>query len=90
MATKRLPRYDVHETPGVAGGYPCVGNARIPVRVIVEHVRAGAGIERIIAMYPQLTAAQVQDALAYYEDYPARVDEDIRTNAEALAALQRR
>ncbi len=41
-------------------------------------------------MYPQLTAAQVQDALAYYEDYPARVDEDIRTNAEAFAALQPR
>jgi uncharacterized protein (DUF433 family) len=69
MATKALSQYDVHETPGVAGGYPCVGNTRIPVRVIVEHV---------------------QDALAYYEDYPARVDEDIRTNAEAFAALQRR
>lgn len=89
MATKPLPQYDVHETPGVAGGYPCVGNSRIPVRVIVEYARAGVGVERILTMYPQLTADQVKSALAYYEACPARVDEDIRTNAEAFAAIQR-
>jgi uncharacterized protein (DUF433 family) len=53
-------------------------------------MHAGVSIERILAMYPQLTVDQVRGALAYYEDYPARVDEDIRTNTEAFAAFQRR
>jgi uncharacterized protein (DUF433 family) len=90
MVTKPLSEYDVHETPGVSGGYPCVGTTRIPVRVIVEFMHAGASVERILAMYPHLTVDQVHGALAYYEAYPDRVDEDIRTNAEAFAALKRR
>ena len=80
----------VRETPGVCGGYPRVGHTRIPVRLIVELTRAGATSDEILAMYPQLTAAQVQGALDYYARDPARVDEDIAGNVEALAALRSR
>ena len=80
----------VRETLGVCGGSPRVGHTRIPVRLIVELRRVGAAIDEILAMYPQLTAAQVQGALDYYARNPARVDEDIAGNADALAALRGR
>src|SRR3954452_7008496 len=80
----------VQETPGVSGGYPCVGNSRVPVRLIVEYTRAGLSVDDILDKYPHLTVEQIRGALDYYAAYPARVDEDIATNAQALAELQNR
>lgn len=80
---------DIRETPGVCGGYPRVGETRIPVRVIVECARAGLDVVGILAMYPDLTREQVQGALDYYAQHPERVDEDIATNERALAALHK-
>lgn len=77
----------IHETPGVCGGFPCVGNTRIPVRVIVEAFRAYGSPEAVANYFPQLTSAQVDAALAYYREYPARVDEDIESNNRAFAEL---
>lgn len=91
MATARRENADeettIHETPGVCGGFPCIGNTRIPVHVIVEAFRAYGSPEAVAGYFPQLTRAQVDAALAYYRDYPARVDEDIESNARAFAEL---
>lgn len=76
----------IHETPGVMGGYPCIGNARIPVRIVVEAMHAH-GIEGAYGYLPQLSHAQVDAALAYYRAYPARVNEDIETNNRAFTEL---
>lgn len=80
----------VQETPGVCGGYPCVGNTRIPVRLIVALHRATGNYQRIQEWYPHLTPAQIKGALDYYAATPARVDEDFARHAEAQAALQAR
>ena len=80
----------VTETPGVCGGYPCVANTRIPVRLIVEFFRETRDVAAILAIYPQLSREQVEGALAYYAAHPERVDEDIAWNAEVLAQLQKR
>ena len=80
----------VQETPGICGGYPCIGDTRVPVRLIVELTRDGLSIDDLLAVYPALTREQLLGALEYYAAHPARVDEDIRTNATALAELQRR
>ncbi len=77
----------IRETPGVCGGYPCVGNTRIPVRVIVEAFRAYGSVDAVGDYFPQLTRAQIDAALAYYREYPARVDEDIASNNRAFAEL---
>ena len=79
----------IHETPGVMGGYPCIGRTRIPVRIVVEALRV-YGIEGAYGYLPQLSRAQVDAALAYYRAHPARVDEDIETNNRAFAALTAR
>ncbi len=80
----------VKETPGVCGGYPCIGDTRIPVRLIVEFTRDGLDIDAILAIYPQLSREQVRGALDYYKAHPARVDEDIARNARSWMELQGR
>jgi uncharacterized protein (DUF433 family) len=91
MAIARRPRADdetiIRETPGVCGGYPCIGNTRIPVRAVVEALRANGSMETVADYCPQLSRAQIDAALAYYEDFPARVDEDSATNYRAYANL---
>ncbi len=74
----------INETPGVMGGYPCVGDTRISVRALVEVGRL-YGVETIAEYYPYLTRAQIDAGLAYYAAHPARVDEDIERNRRADA-----
>lgn len=76
----------IHETPGVMGGYPCVGNTRIPVRALVEVLHLYGSVEAVADYFPQLSHAQVDAGLAYYREHPARVDEDIETSRRADAA----
>jgi len=89
MATRRATAEDtnaaIHETSGVMGGYPCVGNTRIPVRALVEVLRLYGSVEAVVDYFPQLSRTQVDAGLAYYHAYPARVDEDIETNLRADA-----
>ncbi len=88
MATARRTSMDedtmIRETPGVCGGFPCVGNTRIPVRALVEALRTYGNAEAVADYFPQLTRAQVDAALAYYRHHPDRVDEDIATNHRAV------
>jgi len=84
MATRRATAEEtnaaIHETPGVMGGYPCVGDTRIPVRALVEVLRRYGSVEAVGDYFPQLSRTQVDAGLAYYHAYPARVDEDIETS----------
>jgi uncharacterized protein (DUF433 family) len=83
-------QYFVRETPGVCGGSPCVGNTRIPVRLIVAFTRDGVTIPELLELYPHLTAEQLHGALAFYAAYPARIDKEIEENARAIAEIQAR
>jgi uncharacterized protein (DUF433 family) len=92
MAARR--EYDIettiHETPGVSGGYPCIGATRIPVRTVVQLYAITDDIDAVMDELPQLTREQIEDALAYYHAHPTRVDEDIARNAATLAMLRAR
>ena len=85
MATLHDVDTAIHETPGVMGGYPCVGNTRIPVRALVEVGWLYGTPEAVADYFPQLSRAQVDAGLAYYRAHPARVDEDIETSRRADA-----
>lgn len=80
----------ITETPGVCGGYPCIGATRIPVRMIVELFNDTDDLNQTVAMFPQLTRQQITDALAYYREHPDRVDADIARNARVVAHLAAR
>jgi uncharacterized protein (DUF433 family) len=55
-------------SPWVMGGEPCVRATRIPTADLhaLRHER-GLGTERIVALYPALDAAQVEDAIRLEE-----------------------
>jgi uncharacterized protein (DUF433 family) len=79
----------VRETEGVCGGYPCVGMSRIPVRSLVLAYRGLQDFDRVVETFPTLTPEQIRGALDWYILHPARVDEDIVRNDQALAELAR-
>ncbi len=61
--------------PGIGEGEAVVRGTRISVRHIVERIQAGQSIKELLAALPHLTAAQVYDALSYYYDHQAEMDQ---------------
>lgn len=64
----------------ILSGEPIVVGTRTPVRSIVEMWRLGVNPEEIPLHYPHLTLAQVFDALSFYQDNMAEVNEYIERN----------
>lgn len=51
--------------PEIMGGRACIRGMRIPVSVIVGQIAHGATVEEVLADYPDLESADVQQALEY-------------------------
>jgi uncharacterized protein (DUF433 family) len=51
--------------PQIMGGRACIRGMRIPVSVIVGQVASGAAVGEILEGYPELEAADIQQALEY-------------------------
>ena len=51
--------------PAILGGKPCVKGTRISVEFLLELAASGAGRDDILKSYPQLTGADVEEALNY-------------------------
>lgn len=64
----------IRKTPGVCGGAACIGDTRIPVWTIVLMSEAGAGPAEMLAIYPQMTAADCAAALNYALKHRAEID----------------
>lgn len=78
--------YVIH-TPGVCGGRPCIKGTRVPVKAIVGYYKMGLGTEEILEGLPHLTPAQVYEALSYYHDHQAEIEQDIEdSRVEQLIA----
>jgi uncharacterized protein (DUF433 family) len=60
MAFKRISA-----DPGIMGGVPCIRDSRVPVAMIVRMVADGTPVERLLEEYPQLTDADVREALRF-------------------------
>lgn len=73
QTAKETPR--IVRRPDISGGEPTIRDTRISVRHIVERSQAGQSIEDILAALPHLTAAQLYDALSYYHDHRAEIDQ---------------
>jgi len=61
----------------ILGGRPTIVGTRIGVGLLARFLRAGDGPDEILLTYPHLTPAAVYDALAYYFDHQAEIDEQI-------------
>jgi uncharacterized protein (DUF433 family) len=51
--------------PQIMGGRACIRGMRIPVSVIVKQIAHGSSREEILADYPDLEAADIQQAMEY-------------------------
>ena len=51
--------------PGVLGGKPCVKGTRLSVEFLLELAASGASRDQIVARFPQLGPADVEQAFRY-------------------------
>ena len=62
---------------GVCGGSPVIRETRFPVSSVAIQYKRGLSAEDILRDFPQLTAAQVYGALAYYFDHQPEIEAEI-------------
>ena len=79
MFTETSSRYVTHN-PEILGGEPIIIGTRTSVRAIVGLWRLGIMPEEIMSNLPHLTLAQVFDALSFYLDHQAEINEYIEQN----------
>ena len=51
--------------PEQMGGVPCIRGLRIPVATVVDMIADGMARDEILAAYPDLEAADIDEALHY-------------------------
>jgi len=64
----------------VLGGAPIVRGSRIAVRLIAQMYRGGDSVDDILKTYPHLSATSVHDAISYYLDHRAEIEQEILAN----------
>ncbi|MFG6094477.1 DUF433 domain-containing protein [Leptolyngbyaceae cyanobacterium CCMR0082] len=79
MTTAAVSRY-VTRNPDILGGEPIIMGTRVSVRALVGQWRLGTPAEEIPTQFPQLTLAQVFDALSFYLDNQVEINEYIERN----------
>ncbi len=68
------------KSDAILDGEPIVKGSRTPVRVIVEMWRVGVSPEEIPQRLPHLSLSKVFNALSYYLDHQAEINEYIERN----------
>ncbi|MBG1242539.1 DUF433 domain-containing protein [Nostoc sp. NZL] len=79
MFAETSSRY-VTRNPEILSGEPIIIGTRTSVRVIVGLWRLGIMPEKILSHLPHLTLAQVFDALSFYLEHQAEINEYIERN----------
>lgn len=74
---KRTDHPHVVKVRGVSSGEPVISGTRIMVRTIIEQYQLGNSIDNILWDFPQLSSAQVHDALSYYHDHKKEMDKHL-------------
>ena len=70
---------------GVHGGRPIIRGTGVSVQTIVEQTRLGRSPVQIVEDYDGvLTLAQVYDALSYFHEHQAEIEQDFARNRAAL------
>jgi uncharacterized protein (DUF433 family) len=67
-------------TAGVCGGRSIIRGSRIAVWQIAWLFKAGETMDEIALDYPHLSPASIYDAISYYLDHQAEIEQDIAEN----------
>lgn len=90
-STRRNRHPYITRRPTVSGGKPIIAGTRIKVsQVAIEYERLNWSPDQIVDAHPQLTLAQVHDALSYYYDHRREIDADILANEDFVAGLKKK
>ena len=74
----------IQKTPGVCGGDARIRDTRIPVWSVVNALHGGVSAQALLTHFvTPLTTADVQAAIAYYDEHSEEIDNAIRLNEEA-------
>ncbi len=65
---------------GIGSGEPIIRGSRVSVRLIAEYYKAGMTVDEILRDYSHLHAAAIFDAISYYIDHQAEIEERIEAN----------
>lgn len=66
-----------------AGPQAVIKGTRVPVSIIIGYFRIGETPESLVKnILPYLTLAQVYDALSYYHDHQAEIEQELSENTE--------
>lgn len=66
-----------------AGPQAVIKGTRIPVSIIIGYFHIGETPESLVKnILPHLTLAQVYDALSYYHDHQAEIEQELAENTE--------
>ncbi len=76
MSAPEINHYYVEKNRNIYEGKPVIKGTRVPVASIVNHYRSGMDIEEILDGYPNITPAQLFDALSYYFDHKDEIDKE--------------
>ena len=79
----------IERRAGVQGGRPVIKGSRFPVSSIVQNHCRGLSVDEIIDIFPWLRPEEVYDALSYYYDHRAQIEEEIATLTDLEAAMRR-
>jgi uncharacterized protein (DUF433 family) len=72
---------DITRRHGVCGGKATVGATRVRVNNVVFMHKQGQCVEEIREAYPDLSEAQVEAALAYYQGHTAEIEAELARDA---------
>jgi uncharacterized protein (DUF433 family) len=78
----------IERRPDVQGGRAVIKGTRFPVSSIVQNYRRGLSIDQILQEFPQLTPAQVHDAMSYFYDHRAELDREFAELTDLNRAMQ--
>src|SRR5690242_4629182 len=70
----------------VCGGRAVIAGTRLSVEFIVAQLAAGDSTGDLITSYPDLTRASIFDALSFYYDHQAEIDESIAKSHPEMVA----
>jgi uncharacterized protein (DUF433 family) len=79
MVLSTTSRY-IQRDEQILSGEPTITGTRTSVRAIVEMWRSGLQPEEIVEQLSYLTLAQVFDALSFYQDNQAEINDYIQHN----------
>lgn len=80
----------IYTSPQMHGGEPTIRGSRITVRAIIERMRIGQDPLAIHTALRHLELAKIYDAISYYYDHTAEIDQYIKENEEAMWRLTHR